>query len=1665
MRVFAIAFMLIALLLAGNALAQITSAQSGEWRLTTTWVGGSVPTATDNVVIAAAHTISVDDLTSVCHSLSFGATTSLIKMNANSSLTIYGNFTLFSTTHCVFSPGWSATNARVIFGGSEDQTISGFNLTTGSTAFRDLVVNKPAGTVSTAGGNQIIGIQQTFEIISGTFVLGAGDDIEERIATSGARWATPKHLLAITVQADGILRFADGSGDHWVRSGLGSHPIGPVIVYGQMGLYDASSSDISFSGMTIKDGGEFTIGTGMGSTTDGPMLNCGTITIEDGGTLVSIGTANPWFVSDGLAEHPNAAVNLQDGGIFEVSGSSVYFPTVFTDNGKVRYTRNSTTTDQTIFDRGYNRAEFSFPSDGSRNKNWTLTGSRQIVDSLTINNKANLVLSAASAQTLTIGNTVRLTSGILNNTDTDVTMVVTDGATISRATGTILTAPQFAGTANIRYTSTVDEVTTGPELPTNPEVINNLTSIASAGVLMGADAQVNGTLLLDGGNLNTNGHLITLGNTATIDETTGDIVQGRIDITRDIVSSTEETFGGLGLSITALGTTPGLTHVLRVTGIIPDLGGGILGASRYFMVDPTNNSGLNATIVLAYSETELNGIAEADLSLYSSPDGGVTWTERGGMVDAVANTITVDAVNSFSMWAFGPASPPLQITCPDAITVSCLADVPAPDITLVAVGGGCTNPVVSFVSDVQTGSGCSLTITRTYRATDDCNSDVSCTQIITVQDQVPPQLAGCPENITLDCGGLPPAATVTATDNCDANVAVVFGEVTTPGNCAYNYTVTRTWTATDVCGNQAQCQQIITVQDVTPPQIACPAPITVECVASVPQPNTALVTVSDNCDPAPAVTFVSDVYGTQRCPAQITRTYRATDACGNQATCTQIITVDDQTAPIFTTFPSDQSIFQCQTAQICLPIAATDNCLGGATLSVTSGQGSIAAGQWCVTPTATTIYNITVRATDTCGNYVERTFRLDYRLNTRPTIANCPGTGQAHWGQTYTFDLNATDPDSGDDLTFSLCPGASASASINATTGVVQFTPRASEICNQTICVIVKDECNAADTCSIDVCVVNDPPVIASPGNQTICDGYPFATQVTATDADNGPYKFFNLISGPLGMQVNSATGAVTWSDPIPGTYPVCISVTDSAAICTPCSPANSDTACFTVRVASLDLVIEKVHDQIQGQYTNVDISFLNQGTNWPIAGYDFLIKYDASALSFQRATEGKFYTDCSWEYFTYRFGANGNCGAGACPSGVLRIIALSETTGGNLANHPDCYTNDGVADPGPGLTTATQLATMVFLVSDDRTLECQYVPIRFFWYDCADNSLSNVQGDTLFMSHQVFDYAGESGDPAIVQWTEITAFDNVMPSLTGAPSPECDLRAKFEVVRCANFYNGGVDIICADSIDAPGDINLNGIAYEVADAVMLTNYFVNGLSAFGAHVDGSVAASDTNHDGLTLSVADLVLLIRVIVGDCLPYTKDTPIATISTGFSVENGVVTVAGNVDISGAALVVRGNLTPELLATDMAMTYAFDGEFTRIIVISPIDATSMHSFRGAFIAGITGEIVSLELATSQGASVTTRIVPAQYTLDQNYPNPFNPATTITFALPQASEYRLTIYNIEGRVVDVFNGQADAPGVFRVDWNAGDRASGVYLYRLDAGSFTQTRKMLLLK
>jgi hypothetical protein len=88
-----------------------------------------------------------------------------------------------------------------------------------------------------------------------------------------------------------------------------------------------------------------------------------------------------------------------------------------------------------------------------------------------------------------------------------------------------------------------------------------------------------------------------------------------------------------------------------------------------------------------------------------------------------------------------------------------------------------------------------------------------------------------------------------------------------------------------------------------------------------------------------------------------------------------------------------------------------------------------------------------------------------------------------------------------------------------------------------------------------------------------------------------------------------------------------------------------------------------------------------------------------------------------------------------------------------------------------------------------------------------------------------------------------------------------------------------------------------------------------------------------------------------------------------------------------------------------------------------------------------------------------------PKTFELSQNYPNPFNPSTTIRFNLPEAGNVKLIIYNILGQEIQTLVNEFKEAGVHTVNFDASDLNSGLYIYKLQAGSQFQTRKMTLIK
>jgi len=138
-------------------------------------------------------------------------------------------------------------------------------------------------------------------------------------------------------------------------------------------------------------------------------------------------------------------------------------------------------------------------------------------------------------------------------------------------------------------------------------------------------------------------------------------------------------------------------------------------------------------------------------------------------------------------------------------------------------------------------------------------------------------------------------------------------------------------------------------------------------------------------------------------------------------------------------------------------------------------------------------------------------------------------------------------------------------------------------------------------------------------------------------------------------------------------------------------------------------------------------------------------------------------------------------------------------------------------------------------------------------------------------------------------------------------------------------------------------------------------------------------------------------------------------------------------------------------------------------RVILVSPgdgwpIDLRSQREYRLQMqVTGLTIRVlVGLDADIQR---VLTDLLPRSYTLAQNYPNPFNPATTIRYGLPRSSMVNLTIFNALGQQVRQLVSEEQAAGFHEVRFDGSGLSSGVYFYRIRAGSFVATKKFLLLR
>ncbi|MGA9291605.1 MAG: DUF4397 domain-containing protein [Ignavibacteriaceae bacterium] len=253
----------------------------------------------------------------------------------------------------------------------------------------------------------------------------------------------------------------------------------------------------------------------------------------------------------------------------------------------------------------------------------------------------------------------------------------------------------------------------------------------------------------------------------------------------------------------------------------------------------------------------------------------------------------------------------------------------------------------------------------------------------------------------------------------------------------------------------------------------------------------------------------------------------------------------------------------------------------------------------------------------------------------------------------------------------------------------------------------------------------------------------------------------------------------------------------------------------------------------------------------------------------------------------------------------------------------------------------------------------------------------------------------------------------------------------------------GGTYVAIADGVLNPADYAANPDGKSTAFTL-----FVKDMARESAldtnHVEFFVLHGSTDAPAVDVLARGVGKLVQnVSYGDITDYVSVPPAPySLDITPAGDNNTIVTSLNADLSG----LKG-MTAAVFASGFLNT----------------SSNQNGSAFGIFAALANGTVV--QFGTLTGVESSPKSIPSSFNLEQNFPNPFNPATKIVYSLPKSSEVSLKVYNIVGQEVATLINQQQNAGIYSVNFNASNLASGIYIYRIQAGSFVSTRKMTLLK
>lgn len=359
---------------------------------------------------------------------------------------------------------------------------------------------------------------------------------------------------------------------------------------------------------------------------------------------------------------------------------------------------------------------------------------------------------------------------------------------------------------------------------------------------------------------------------------------------------------------------------------------------------------------------------------------------------------------------------------------------------------------------------------------------------------------------------------------------------------------------------------------------------------------------------------------------------------------------------------------------------------------------------------------------------------------------------------------------------------------------------------------------------------------------------------------------------------------------------------------------------------------ISDINNIVRG--SNISVPVIKMAGTEEMHSFEFSFSYDITGMKFLDATPGPIFGSSGayqWEHFEARIDSiTYPVYDSLYPPRMgyfIRASAISDLNNGS--HHPmELHIPDG-----------TVLFYLNFHVTYNISFTCNAIPVRFFWVDCEDNFMKyGSAGDTgIAVSKDIFD------------WNDYIVTDPFanLPSYQGMPNSCLDssIFGGLFPVRSIDYYHGFMNIACDSANPLRGDINLNGLPYEIADAVNFADYFIQGKTAFNISLDSQINAGDINGDLAPAQIEDYIYLSGIISGEMSPNQTITDGSFGLLKFDEIGSILKVSGNfgVPMGGLQLCYYAtNSSPYNVillphASQMDLNYSKSGDTLRILIHS--------------------------------------------------------------------------------------------------------------------------------